>query len=304
MNLEARTSGAPPPSGTATPEPAGETGPDVGSAGAPGATPPTTDRGAAFAAGPPKMPRRVIYAAVAVILVVGLGASLVERVARPSSSSASAGTGAPTAPSTPVPPQNAVQLHAPLPAFLGLSSLHNHQAPAISLTDAATGSTVTLADLRGHVVVLTFANAECDDICPVLASELTQADALLGTTAVPVTFVTVNSDPLAVKPTSTAPIVARTQLGGLANWRFLTGTVHRLNPIWKHYDVAISANRSTGTVSHNNVLYFIAPDGTMAWRAMPFANESANGAFSLSSAEIARFAQGVAHYADQLAGSS
>ena len=170
--------------------------------------------------------------------------------------------------------------------------------------DAATGSDVTLAGLRGHVVVLTFANAACNDICPVLASELVQADTQLSSSATPVTMVTINSDPLDTDASSALPIASRTGLGTLANWRFLTGSIHRLNEVWVHYGITITADRATGVASHNNLLYFIAPDGALSWRATPFANESTSGKYTLSSAEVDRFAQGVASYARRLAGSS
>jgi cytochrome oxidase Cu insertion factor (SCO1/SenC/PrrC family) len=264
-----------------------------------------TDAGAQevpFVAGPPKMSRRVIYGAVAVILVVGLGFGLVDRLATSPPPAKPVPASTTPGPSVPVVPQNSTQLHASLPAFLGLTTLHR-RAPAFSLTDAVTGSTVTLSGLRGHVVVLTFANAACNDICPVLSSELAQADALLGAHAAPVTLITVNSDPLDTAASTTVPIASGTGLGALANWRFLTGPVDRLNEIWVHYGISITADRSTGTAAHNNYLYFIAPDGSLAWRATPFADESTSGSYSLSSAEIARFAQGVADYARKLAGS-
>lgn len=251
------------------------------------------------------MPRRLVYGTIAVILVIGLGFSLVDRLA-PSSSPA--GQATPTSspgPSVPVVPNDATQLHASLTAFLGITALHR-KAPDFSLTDVATGSNVSLSDLRGHVIVLTFANSACNDICPVLASELAQADAQLGASTTPITLVTVNSDPLGTvtAAAATPPIASTTGLGALPNWRFLTGTVDELNKVWVHYGISITADRANGVASHNNYLYFVAPDGSLAWRATPFANESAAGGYSLPAAETARFARGVAHYASKLAGSS
>jgi cytochrome oxidase Cu insertion factor (SCO1/SenC/PrrC family) len=260
-------------------------------------------REAAFAAGPPKMPRRVIYGGIAVVLVVGLGFGLVDRLATSSPPAKPVPASTAPGPSVPVVPENTTQLHASLPAFLGLTALHR-RAPGFSLVDATTRSDVTLAGLHGHVVVLSFANAACNDICPVLASELVQADAQLSPGQRPVTLVTINSDPLDTGASPTLPIVNRTGLGTLANWRFLTGSVHQLNEVWVHYGISITADRGTGVASHNNFLYFIAPDGRLSWRATPFANESTAGRYSLSPAEVNRFAQGVADYARRLAGSS
>lgn len=310
MTLEARQGGAPidpeggddaasgaPPAQDAVPAPGSPIGPT-----APPDPSTVAGRQAAFAAGPPKMPRRVIYAAIAVVLVVGLGFGLVDRLATSSPPAKPVPASTTPGPSVPVVPQNAAQLHASLPAFLGLTAMHR-RAPGFSLVDAATGSDVTLADLRGHVVVLTFANAACNDICPVLASELVQTDARLSASATPVTLVTINSDPLDTKATSTLPIVSRSGLGALDNWRFLTGSVHQLNGVWVHYGISITADRTTGVASHNNLLYFVAPDGALSWRATPFADESTTGVYSLSPSEVDRFAQGVASYARRLAGS-
>lgn len=262
----------------------------------------TVDRRAAFAAGAPKMSRRAIYAAVALVLVIGLGGTLADRIftgVAPATTT--------TTPTTSVVPSvrppasaGAKRLSAPMATFLGLVKLKRRPAPGISLTDAGTGHPVSLAGLQGHVVVLTFANAACNDICPVLASELHQVGSELGTPPVPVTFVTVNTDPLDPQTTG-ATILSQPTLSSLPNWQFLTGSVGQLNPVWKHYGISIAADRSTHVASHNEFLYVIAPDGTLAWRITPFANESTKGTFTLPAAEAARFARGVARVADYVA---
>jgi cytochrome oxidase Cu insertion factor (SCO1/SenC/PrrC family) len=276
-------------------------------------SPPTgmapVDRQAAFAAGAPKFPRRVLYWAIAAALVLVVGGTIADRVitSAVTKSVPPTGTGSPTGTGPALPshaPSGATQLHAPLSAFMGLSTLKGHRAPPFSLTDAATGSTVSLASLRGHIVVLTFANAACNDICPVLASELSQAAALVGTTPVPVTFVTVNSDPLDLGHGTEPPILTQTSLASLPNWRFLTGSLRVLNSAWVAYGISITADKSTGVASHNNLMYFIKPNGSLAWSAIPFADESRTGTFSLAAADVSRFAQGIVRYADKLAGMS
>ena len=44
--------------------------------------------------------------------------------------------------------------------------------------------------------MLTFFNGRCNDICPVLAAEISQADVDLGAEATRVSFLTVNTDPM------------------------------------------------------------------------------------------------------------
>lgn len=269
------------------------------------AGPPVVDRHAAFASGVPKMPRRIIYAAIAAVLVLGLGGTLADRflttgAATPHKAKGHHATVLPSSqPQAPPGPS----LSAPMNQFLGLTSLKGKAAPAFELVDARTRSPLPLTHLRRHVVVLTFLNAACNDICPVLASELRQAAADLGPTRTPVTFVTVNSDPLDVK-ISGATILTQSTLAAVPRWRFLTATVRRLTKVWRSYRIGVTADRSTGVASHNELLYFIGPNGKMSWSAMPFANESTTGTYSLPAADIARFAQGIARYAGKLAGAA
>ena len=263
------------------------------------------DRRAAFAAGTPRMSPRVIAWGIAALLVLGVGGALADHLVTSSPAPAVPHL-SPTGHAGPVVPSHAgaatagAQVHAPLTAFMGLSTLKGAAAAGFTLTNAATRTPVSLAHLAGHVVVLSFANAPCNDICPVLARELAQADAMLGATRVPVTFVTVNTDPLALAP-GDAAILARTALGGLRNYRFLTGSIKELDPVWTTYGISITADRATRAVSHNELMYFISPAGKIAWAATPFANESAAGTYSLPAAEVTRFATGIAHYARKLA---
>jgi len=270
---------------------------------------PGVDRAAAFATGAPKVPRRVVFWAVLAVVVLGLGGTVADHFL-------GAGTGGPTATSTTVPattvpapavdpgraPVGGGQVQASLAAFMDLVSLGSKPAPPFTLTDAANGASVSLGDLRGHVVVLTFANAGCNDMCPVLAAELAQAHADLASGAVPVTFVTVNSDPLHTTAAAAGPVLTQPTLAAMGGWRFLTGPLDRLNPVWKAYGESITADPTTGVATHNDIMYFVRPNGTLAWSATPFANESTSGVFSLPASQITRFAAGIATYADQLTG--
>ncbi|MGH9090870.1 MAG: SCO family protein, partial [Acidimicrobiales bacterium] len=273
---------------------------------------PPVDRAAAFAAGAPKVSRTAVYWIVAAVLVLGLGGTLLDHVfATSGAASATVATsttqlttttGPPAGKVTPatVPSTGHPEVQAPMPAFLGLTTEGTRPATDFTLTGAG-GQPVSLSGLRGQVVVLTFADAACDDICPVLAQELVKADALLGSTPVPVSFVTVNTDPLDLRGTTTAPVATMTTLPTLANWQFATGSVHQLNQVWKAYGVSITVQPSTRTVSHNDTLFFVRPNGKLAWRATPFADESRAGVYSLPAKDVTRFAQGIATYAAQLA---
>lgn len=285
---------------------------------APGTEPPDSggDRQAAFTPRPPSYPRKALFLFVGALAMAVLLVTVVDHFVGPAST---ATTAQPTNPTTvittpvaggvgasnatfhsAIAPSGTAQLGSSMAALLGLQSLHDRTAPAWTLTDAATGKPVSLASMHGHAVVLSFVNGNCQDICPVLASELEKASAQLGTTPVPVTFVTVNADPLLVPP-APSPILHIPAFQAMARWRFLTGTVRTLNPVWKAYGISITVDDATNQVSHNDLLYFISPAGKLVWSAQPFADESQGGTYSLRPAQITRFAKGIAAYTRRLA---
>ncbi len=262
-----------------------------------------------YAGGPPRLPKRYVYMAaygsLALLLMVGLGVFLINRYGSTStSSSTSSGTvRSSTAgkPSGVRAPADSHELAAPLGEFMDINSLKGLTATGFTLTDAKTGATVSLSSLSGHVVVLTFANAQCNDVCPVLATELHEADSRLGRTKVPVTFVTINTDPLDTK-TADVPILDEPQLASLPNWMFLTGTIQDLDPVWRAYGVSITVDETSRQVSHNDPLYFVSPAGKLEWSATVFGDETTHGHFTLPAAQVSRYAKGLAQYADRLAG--
>ena len=91
-----------------------------------------------------------------------------------------------------------------------------------------------------------------------------------------------------------------TGLGQLANWRIVTGPLSTLDHVWKAYGVSISVDPKTGVEAHNDVAYFIDPAGRLRFKATPFADESPTGVYSLPAATVARWAAGIAEYAQKL----
>jgi cytochrome oxidase Cu insertion factor (SCO1/SenC/PrrC family) len=183
---------------------------------------------------------------------------------------------------------------------MGLSTPSPRQVTPFTLTDQ-NGQALTVPP-PSRVAVLTFFDAPCNDICPVLAAELQQADADLGAQAASVEFVTVNTDPAALAQSAEGPAVRGTGLGALPNWRMVTGPLTTLNGIWKAYGVSISLNAKTGLEAHTDLMDFIDPQGYLRYRSTPFADESSLGSFSLPAASEARWGQGIATYARMLLG--
>lgn len=304
MSGPPETDGAPlaPP----TPDQAGPDG-----AGAPGSAPQcedrVLDRSAALAEGAPGIPANFVFWALGIVLVLSLGGLLGEHLfsaAGLNPTPTTAPTPTTTARETPAPtpvPTDDRSLQTPLAAFMGITTSRSVQAPAFTLT-GQTGQPVSMPVQPHRVVVLSFFDASCNDICRVLGSEIEQADADLGAAASQVEFLTINTDPAALAPSALAPALTGSGLGSLTNWQMLTGPLATINAVWKDYGVSISLNAKTGLEAHNDVIDFIDPRSHLRYQATPFADESASGAFSLPTASITRWGQGIATYAEKMVG--
>jgi protein SCO1/2 len=179
---------------------------------------------------------------------------------------------------------------------MDLTSMRGTPAPSIDLIDQS-GQPYSLSTSATEATVLTFFNGPCNDICPVMAAEIAQADADLGVEAAHVEFVTVNTDPSALSVSGLAEAEAASKLSTLPNWTMLTGSFSAMDAVWKSYGIAITVVQKTGAEAHNNFVYFIDPQGREIYRAAPFANESRSGVYSLPSTDIDHWATGIAVYA-------
>ena len=261
------------------------------------------DRSAAFAEGAPGIPLKFVYWGLGVVLVLSLGGLIGEHLF-----SAAGLNPTPTTPTqppttrpitTPTVQAPAGSIQASLGSLMGLSAVPRRPAPTFTLTDQ-NGRPTSVPTSPPHVVVLTFFNAPCNDICPVLAAEIEQADKDLGAHAADVEFVTVNTDPNGLAQSAEAPVLSGTQLGALPNWHMVTGPLGTLNALWKAYGVSISVQSKTGVEAHNNIMDFIDAQGVLRDKATPFADESKTGTYTLPPVSIARWGQGIATYAERL----
>jgi cytochrome oxidase Cu insertion factor (SCO1/SenC/PrrC family) len=251
-------------------------------------------------AAPPGIPRRVFYWGLAALVVLGGGGALLEHVLDdhgiPAYSVSASNTTIPTATSGSSTPG---AIHAPLAQFMQIDRLSGAVAPQFHLVDQS-GTPVSLAGLRGRVVVLTFFSEACNDICPVIGREIALADRDLGARAAGVAFVAVNADPLVTAPTTAQRTSAALGLASEPNWYLLTGSLAQLDPVWTRYGVTIDVAKSTGRVAVTPVLYFLDGAGHERLRATPFADETRAGKVSLPRSSLDRFAAGIASYARSL----
>lgn len=116
--------------------------------------------------------------------------------------------------------------------FFGTPLDPPREARDFTLTDQF-GEPVSLGDLRGRVVVLTFLYTSCKDVCPLVASRLHEAYDLLGDEVGQVAFLAVTVDP--ERDTREAVYRYSQRRGMLDRWHFLVGSRAELDPIWEHY---------------------------------------------------------------------
>ncbi|MCW2996962.1 MAG: hypothetical protein JWN65_511 [Solirubrobacterales bacterium] len=109
--------------------------------------------------------------------------------------------------------------------------------PQLTLKDQD-GRTVSLADYRGKVLVVTFMYATCQDTCPVTAQQIRLALDDLGDAAQQVPTLAISVDP---PPTggdsalNAKRFLNKQSLTG--RMRFLLGTRAQLKPIWDAYGI-------------------------------------------------------------------
>lgn len=209
---------------------------------------------------PPRTaPRRARVALEAVVLAVVVGgvALVVLTLLRPSSPAAAAGT-----------------------AGSGSGtlrwSLHGAVAPALGLPDQ-NGRRTTVAALRGHVVLLTFLDSKCTNLCPIEGAQLAQVQHDVPAADRPELVV------VSVNPADTRASVARfvRQAGWSRPWRWLLGTKRTLAPVWNAYHIGVRFShgravqtgnttiRVAGSVSHTIALYVIDRQGRERFGYLP-----------------------------------
>jgi cytochrome oxidase Cu insertion factor (SCO1/SenC/PrrC family) len=145
-------------------------------------------------------------------------------------------------------------------ALDGSSAPLDFRAPAFRLTNQH-GHRVSLASLRGKVVLLTFLDPVCTSDCPLIAQEFKQADQLLGGQARQVELVAVVTNPVYHQLAYTQAFDRQERLGGLPNWQYLTGSVPQLRQVWRQYGIAAQILPAGGMIGHSDLAYVIDRSG-------------------------------------------
>jgi cytochrome oxidase Cu insertion factor (SCO1/SenC/PrrC family) len=141
-------------------------------------------------------------------------------------------------------------------AIDGSAAPLNFAAPAFALTDQ-NGSQVSLASLRGKVVLLTFLDPVCTSDCPLIAQEFRDADQLLGASAHRVELVAIVANPVYRSVAYTRAFDRQEGLSGVPKWLFLTGSLAQLQQAWRNYAVAAQILAPGGMIAHSDLAYVI-----------------------------------------------
>jgi cytochrome oxidase Cu insertion factor (SCO1/SenC/PrrC family) len=145
-------------------------------------------------------------------------------------------------------------------AIAGDSASMDVPAPGFTLTDQA-GRTVTLASLRGKVVLMTFLDPVCTTDCPVIAQELKQAGRMLGAQDARVELVAVVANPVYRSVAFTQAFDRQEGLASVPNWLYLTGSPGQLGSVWQHYGVEVETLPAGAMAAHNDLAVVIDPAG-------------------------------------------
>ena len=134
-------------------------------------------------------------------------------------------------------------------------------APAFTLT-AQDERRVSLADLRGKVVVLTFIYTTCTDTCPLLTAKMAGLQRRLGADfAQRVFFVSVTVDPERDTPAVLKGYGAA-HGARFEGWAFLTGTPAEIRDVAKRYGIFYKKT-ARGDIDHTFLTSVIDPRGLL-----------------------------------------
>lgn len=134
-------------------------------------------------------------------------------------------------------------------------------APPLNLVDQR-GATVTLAALRGRAVLLTFAYAHCETVCPLVVQNIVRARAQLADRNPP-QVVVITLDPWRDTP-ARLPAVAR-QWGLPDDAYVLSGSVSDVEAALNRWEIPRTRNAQNGELSHPNLVYVLDESGRIAF---------------------------------------
>ena len=147
-------------------------------------------------------------------------------------------------------------------AIEGGSTQMDIPADGFALTDQ-NGRTVTLASLRGKVVLMTFLDPVCTTDCPLIGEEFKQTGVLLASKDKDVDLVAIVANPTYRSVEFTRAFDREDGLTSVPNWLYLTGSLSQLSQVWRDYGVTVQ-NLPAGAMSaHNDLAIVIDRSGNI-----------------------------------------
>lgn len=139
----------------------------------------------------------------------------------------------------------------------------NDPVPALALVDQS-GDTVSLAAFQGRPVLVTFAYAHCQTVCPVVVHETLEAQRATADLQTAVVIVTL--DPWRDTPARLPSIAAGWELG--ADAHVLSGDVDAVERALSNWRIPRVRNEASGDLSHPAMVYVVSSEGRLAY-ALP-----------------------------------
>jgi cytochrome oxidase Cu insertion factor (SCO1/SenC/PrrC family) len=142
------------------------------------------------------------------------------------------------------------------PALDTGSSLGGQPAPDIRLVNQF-GQHMALSQFRGKVIILSFVDSQCTNVCPLTTASMLEAKQLLGAAGRQVQLLGVDANPKAI---SRSDVMAYSRAHGMVNqWDFLTGSTAQLEAVWRAYHIAVQIEQ--GMIDHTPALFVIDQRG-------------------------------------------
>jgi protein SCO1 len=138
------------------------------------------------------------------------------------------------------------------------------RAPELVLIDQS-GQPLSLKDLQGKVVLLTFTYSSCADVCPFATAAMVALQQRLATTErPPVFFLSVTTQPEVDTPEVLHAYANR--LGAdLTSWAFVTGHPQAVQAVWQAFGLTVK-RRAEGGVDHPAWTFLIDQEGMARYR--------------------------------------
>jgi cytochrome oxidase Cu insertion factor (SCO1/SenC/PrrC family) len=147
-------------------------------------------------------------------------------------------------------------------AISGTNGALDTPAPNFTLT-SQDGRQVSLASLRGKVVLLSFLDPVCTTDCPIIAAEMRVADSMLGSRASDAELVSVVANPTYTSVAYTRAFDAQEGLNTVPNWLYLTGTVSQLATVWHYFGIEVEDLPAGAMAAHNDIAFVISAKGVV-----------------------------------------